>query len=435
MKTMKRIFVLALLVVGMGKAMAGNYIPTAENLESRKQFSDCRFGIFLHWGIYSMFAQGEWYLQSGPKQYEYAKAADAFYPHRFNALSWVRAIKDAGAKYICITSRHHDGFSMWGTKQSPYNIVDATPFGRDVLKELAEACQQEGIRLHFYYSHLDWGRDDYPMGRTGHEVGKDSTKADFQHYFKFMNAQLTELLTNYGPIGGIWFDGVWDHDNDATPFDWQLEEQYALIHKLQPACLVGNNHHKAVVSGEDFQMFERDLPGDNTAGWNKSEISALPLETCETMNGIWGYKITDQNYKSTQDIIRMLVNASGRDANLLMNLGPQPNGELPALGLQRLHEVGQWMKKYGDTIYGTRGGDLKPQEWGVTTRKGNQLYVHVLNQPGTTLSFPLKCKVKAAKLFIDGTSVPFKQKNGTLTLTLPEKVEEVDYVIALTTKE
>ncbi|MDO4949166.1 MAG: alpha-L-fucosidase [Bacteroidales bacterium] len=432
---MKRIFVLALLVVGMGKAMAGNYIPTAENLESRKQFSDCRFGIFLHWGIYSMFAQGEWYLQSGPKQYEYAKAADAFYPHRFNALSWVRAIKDAGAKYICITSRHHDGFSMWGTKQSPYNIVDATPFGRDVLKELAEACQQEGIRLHFYYSHLDWGRDDYPMGRTGHEVGKDSTKADFQHYFKFMNAQLTELLTNYGPIGGIWFDGVWDHDNDATPFDWQLEEQYALIHKLQPACLVGNNHHKAVVSGEDFQMFERDLPGDNTAGWNKSEISALPLETCETMNGIWGYKITDQNYKSTQDIIRMLVNASGRDANLLMNLGPQPNGELPALGLQRLHEVGQWMKKYGDTIYGTRGGDLKPQEWGVTTRKGNQLYVHVLNQPGTTLSFPLKCKVKAAKLFIDGTSVPFKQKNGTLTLTLPEKVEEVDYVIALTTKE
>ena len=435
MKLTRKVLALGILLAVMSKVAAGNYIPTNENLESRKQFSDCRFGVFLHWGIYSMFAQGEWYLQSGPKQYEYAKAADAFYPHRFNALSWVRAIKDAGARYICITSRHHDGFSMWGTKQSPYNIVDATPFGRDVLKELSEACRQEGIRLHFYYSHLDWGRDDYPMGRTGHEVGKDTTKADFQHYFKFMNAQLTELLTNYGPIGGIWFDGVWDHDNDATPFDWHLEEQYALIHKLQPACLVGNNHHKAVVPGEDFQMFEKDLPGDNTAGWNKSEISALPLETCETMNGIWGYKITDQNYKSAQDIIRMLVNASGRNANLLMNLGPQPNGELPALGLQRLHEVGQWMKKYGDTIYGTRGGDLAPQEWGVTTRKGNQLYVHVLNQSGTTISFPLKCKVKEAKLFIDGTSVPFKQKNGTLTLTLPEKIEEVDCVIALTTKE
>ena len=433
---MRKILLMALLLTGMGRAVAGDYVPTAENLESRQQFSDCRFGVFLHWGIYSMFAQGEWYLQNGPlNKDEYAKAADAFYPHRFNALNWVRAIKEAGARYICITTRHHDGFSMWATKQSPYNIVDATPFGRDVLKELSEACKQEGIRLHFYYSHLDWGREDYPIGRTGREVGKDGKKANFQHYFDFMNAQLTELLTNYGPIGAIWFDGVWDHEEDSTYFDWRLEEQYQLIHKLQPACLVGNNHHLKVVPGEDIQLFEKDLPGENTAGWNKSEISTLPLETCETMNGTWGYNVSDQDYKSTADIIRMLVNAAGRNANLLMNLGPQPNGELPARGLQRLYDMGKWMKQYGETIHGTRGGDVPPQEWGATTCRDDQLYVHILHQPGTTLSFPLKRQVKDAKLFSDGTAVPFSQKDGTLTLTLPEKIEDLDYVVALTMKE
>ena len=165
------------------------------------------------------------------------------------------AIKGSGAKYITITSRHHDGFSMWGTKQSDYNIVDATPFHRDVLKELSAACQEQGIRLHFYYSHLDWTREDYPWGRTGHHTGRDSTKADWPHYYQFMNNQLTELLTNYGPIGAIWFDGFWDHDEDSVPFDWQLDEQYAMIHRLQPACLVGNNHHENVLPGEDIQIF------------------------------------------------------------------------------------------------------------------------------------------------------------------------------------
>ena len=266
-----------------------HYVPTSENLKARQEFADSKLGIFIHWGIYSMFAQGEWYMTNANiDNKEYAKAASAFYPIGFDAKEWVSAIKAAGAKYICFTSRHHDGFSMWDTEQSDYNIVDATPFGRDVIKELAEECHRQGIKLHFYYSHIDWTRDDYPTGWTGRGTGKDPNKENWPSYYAFMNRQLTELLTNYGEIGAIWFDGWWDHERDAVPFDWQLKEQYELIHRLQPACLVGNNHHQNPIEGEDIQIFERDLPGENKAGMSGQEVSRLPLETCQTMNGMWG---------------------------------------------------------------------------------------------------------------------------------------------------
>ena len=198
MKLIKRLMlVTAALLTIAPTATKAQYTPTPENLKARQEFADSKFGIFIHWGIYSMFAQGEWYLQNYPiDKNEYAKAADAFYPHRFNAKEWVAAIKDAGAKYICFTSRHHDSFSMWDTEQSDYNIVDATPFGRDVIKELAEECHKQGIKLHFYYSHIDWARNEYPLGRTGTQViGRDKAKADWPAYYDFMNKQLTELLT------------------------------------------------------------------------------------------------------------------------------------------------------------------------------------------------------------------------------------------------
>ena len=176
---------------------------------------------------------------------------------------------------------------MFHTKYSDYNIVDATPFKRDIVKELADECHKQGVRLHFYYSHIDWYREDAPWGRTGRGTGRPNPKGDWKSYYTFMNNQLTELLTNYGPIGAIWFDGWWDQD--ANPdFDWQLPEQYALIHGLQPACLVGNNHHQMPFPGEDIQIFERDLPGENSAGLSGQDVSRLPLETCETMNGMWG---------------------------------------------------------------------------------------------------------------------------------------------------
>ncbi len=410
----------------------GGYVPSTENQKSREAFQDDKFGIFLHWGIYSMPAQGEWYMHNANiDRKEYAKLASGFYPSKFNAREWVSAIKASGAKYICLTSRHHDGFSMFHTQYSDYNIVDATPFGRDILKELSEECQKQGIALHLYYSHLDWYREDYyPLGRTGHGTGR-TRHGEWKDYYQFMNNQLTELLTSYGPIRAIWFDGWWDHDQDPD-FDWQLPEQYAMIHRLQPACLIGNNHHQTPFEGEDIQIFERDLPGENKAGLSGQSISQLPLETCETMNGMWGYKITDQNYKSTKELIHYLVNAAGKNANLLMNIGPQPNGELPEVAVRRLKEVGEWMQVYGETIYGTRGGIVKPHDWGVTTQKGNRLFVHILNLPDNGLYLPITQKVKQAVEFKDKSAVKFKQDKQGVLLLFDQVPDEVDYVIELT---
>lgn len=407
-----------------------SYTPSAENQQSRKDFQDDKFGIFLHWGLYSMLAQGEWYMTNvNIDRNEYEKLASGFYPSRFNAHDWVAAIKASGAKYICLTSRHHEGFSMFHTQYSNYNIVDATPFGRDILKELADECQKQGIALHLYYSHLDWYRDDYPIGRTGQGTGRTGA-ANWETYYQFMNNQLTELLTNYGPIRAIWFDGWWDQDQNPD-FDWELPEQYALIHRLQPACLIGNNHHQTPFEGEDIQIFERDLPGENKAGFSGQSISQLPLETCETMNGMWGYKITDQNYKSTKELIHYLVNAAGKNANLLMNIGPQPNGELPAVAVQRLKEVGEWMQVYGETIYGTRSGIVKPHDWGVTTQKDNRLFVHILNLPDDGLFLPITQKVKKATLFKDKSAVKFKQEKEGVLLLFGEVPEDIDYVVEL----
>lgn len=422
------------IAVSMPVFSQSSYVPSESNLQARKEFSDSKFGVFIHWGIYSMFGQGEWYMtNAGINCHEYAKAASGFYPIRFDAKEWVSSIKKAGAKYICFTTRHHDGFSMFDTKYSDYNIVDATPFKRDVVKELSEECKKQGIKLHLYYSHLDWTREDYyPYGRTGRNTGR-TKHGNWNDYFNFMNNQLTELLTNYGPIGAIWFDGMWDQPDD---FDWRLDEQYSLIHKLQPACMIGNNHHKKPIEGEDFQMFERDLPGENKAGLSfESEIGQLPLETCQTMNGMWGYKIQDQNYKSVSELIRLLVKASGKGANLLMNVGPQPNGEIPAVALERLKGMGEWLSKYGETVYGTTRGDVMTADWGTTTRKGNTLYVHILtdNMP-QFVTLPLKDKVVSAVNLNTGTKVSYEKIKGGIVLHTDNLEPEIDCIVKLKLK-
>ncbi len=414
---------------------AQTYQPSPEIQQAQREFQDKKFGIFLHWGIYSMLGQGEWVMQNRNINYqEYPKISAGFYPSKFNADEWVQAIKASGAKYITITSRHHDGFSMWNSAASDYNIVKATPFKRDVLKELSEACQRHGIALHFYYSHLDWGRLDYPLGRTGLGTSRPKDQQDWKHYQKFMNNQLTELLTQYGPIGAIWFDGVWDHDSDATPFDWQLRPQYDLIHRLQPSCLVANNHHLVPFDGEDVQIFERDLPGENKAGYSgENGVSkTLPLESCETMNRTWGYNITDSLYKTPKEIIHLLVGAAGRNANLLLNIGPEPNGELPAKAVSRLKAVGEWMGQYGETIYGTRGGEVEPHPWGVTTRKDNRLFVHILDLQDSGLFLPLKNnKVKRACEFVSRKAVKLTRVDGGIVLQLGQKPSDIDYVVEL----
>ncbi len=422
---------------GRTQGQSSEYVPTAENLASREEFRGDRFGIFIHWGIYSMLGRGEWALQTQKLNYrEYSKLAGGFFPGNFDAAQWVAAIKAAGARYICITSRHHDGFSMFGTKLSPFNIVDATPYGRDILKELADECDRQGIALHIYYSLIDWTREDAPRGTTGLENGRPADSEDADSYFNFMEGQLTELLTDYGPVRAIWFDGQWDQQ-DNPDFDWRYDELYPLIHGLQPGCLVGNNHHVTPGPGEDIQIFERDLPGENKAGYSgASGISdSLPLETCETMNGSWGYKINDLAYKDVPTLIRYIVKAAGRDANLLLNIGPQPDGSLPEKALKRLEGIGRWMDRFGFTVYGTRAGEVAPHDWGVMTARDNIRYVHILSLDDTALYIPFTAgKVKSASCLNDGSTVGFTQDKDGVLLRLPAVPDATDYIVELTLK-
>lgn len=412
---------------------AQTYVPTAENLQNRKEFAESRLGIFLHWGLYSMFAQGEWYMNSANVDaQEYAKAMNAFYPHRFDAREWVSAFKAAGAKYICFTSRHHDGFSMWNTKWSDYNIMN-TPYGEDVVRQLADECHRQGIKLHLYYSHIDWSREDYPAGKTGRGI-KCLDRADWPAYYRFMNNQLTELLTNYGEIGAIWFDGWWDHAADSIPFDWELEEQYRLIHRLQPGCLIGNNHHQSPFDGEDIQIFERDVPGENKMGFSGQDIGVLPLETCQTMNHSWGYKAADQDYKSVKELVHLLVRTSGKGANLLLNIGPQPDGTLPEAALKRLSEMGKWLASYGESIYATGAGGYSLGDSIITTRNDNHLYIHLLDTAIDHVSLPVSQKVKSVEALGENCRVDYTYRRGNLDLKVDIPDNCIDYVVKVTFK-
>ena len=306
---------------------AQTYTPTAENLAARQEFQDMKLGMFIHWGASSVLGDGEWVMNNrNIGVQEYGRLINIFNPQNFDAKKWVAAAKASGMKYITFITRHHDSFSNWDTKQTDWKITN-TPYGKDALKQLADECQKEGIKLFLYYSLLDWYRSDYQYetGKTGKGTGR-TEKSDWESYIRFMKAQLTELLTQYGKIDGIWFDGHWDqldNDHDKTlksKVDWHYDEIYTLIHSLQPQCLISNNHHLLPIPGEDFQAFEKDLPGGNSTGFGGQSISQLPLETCETMNDSWGFKITDTKYKSTKDLIHYMVNAAGLNANFLLNV-------------------------------------------------------------------------------------------------------------------
>jgi alpha-L-fucosidase len=426
----KKLLLMSMLLGAVG-AGAQTYTPTADNLAARQNFQDMKFGLFIHWGIYSELGAGEWVMNEKHIPYDsYKRLADFFNPQAFNAHEWVMFAKKAGMKYITITSRHHDGFSMFGTKASPYNIVDATPYHKDPLMELAQECVKEGIELHFYYSLLDWGRKDYAFGSP--IVDGKPVNGDWDSYISFMKAQLTELITKYPGVKGIWFDGHWERD-----VNWHYDEIYGLIHKLNPAILVGNNHHLEPKEGEDFQMFEKDLPGANTTGFSgKSKIGALPLETCETINNSWGFNITDRSFKSSKRIIHYLVNAAGLNANFLLNIGPMPNGKIQPEFTDTLAIVGAWVQKNGEAIYGTRGSGIPVQPWGVITQKDKNLYVHVMTQPQQPYVFipQLKGKVTKAALLADGSAVKFKQQSeGVFVYLNGVATDPNDTIIKLTT--
>lgn len=413
------------------RAAQAPYRPAATNLAAREWFQDARFGLFVHWGVYSVLGDGEWVMHNRRiPSADYEKLPALFNPQEFDAAAWVALAKAAGMKYITITSKHHDGFAMFDSKVSDYNIVARTPYKKDVLKALADECRKQGLKLFFYYSQLDWHHPDYyPRGRTGGDAGRPD-RGNWPRYLEYMDAQLRELLTGYGDIGGIWFDGWWDRPEA----EWQLDRTYGLIHQLQPQALIGANHHRRPFPGEDFQMFEKDLPGGRTADFNKdSEIGDLPLETCETINGAWGFNLTDRRYKSTRDLVRYLVRAAGANANFLLNVGPMPNGRIQPEFETRLREIGAWLSKNGESIYGTRGGPVTPRPWGVTTRKGNVVYVHALDLADRTLLVPpLGAKVRSARFVATGARAAFSEHAFGVTIEVPaDAVDPFDTVIAL----
>ena len=438
---MKNYF-LSILCLFILSAQAQTYTPSKENLKARTSFQDNKFGMFIHWGASSVLGDGEWVMDNkGINKDDYKKIGKVFNPVDFDAAKWVSTAKNAGMKYIVLITRHHDGFSNWDTKQSDWKITN-THYKQDPLKLLSAECKKQGIKLGFYYSTLDWIRDDYPYetGRTGKKSGR-TAKSNYDSYLKFMKAQLTELLTNYGDISCIWFDGHWDQTNPegskdrSSRIDWKYDEIYSLIHKLQPACMIGNNHHLDPIPGEDFQMFEQDLPGQNNSGLSFQTASSLPIESCITMNDSWGFKITDRNYKTYNNIIQTLVGAAGRNSNLLLNVGPMANGEMQVEFRDTLALVGKWVKKYGASIYGTRGGPLGPQTWGVTTQDSKHVYVHLMKQRSQSgLFIPGNFKVKKVGIMGTVSILPFSiRKNGVLidtkglSLTGPDTIISIDF--------
>jgi alpha-L-fucosidase len=409
--------------------------PRAPEATPQQQwFRDAKFGMFIHWGVYSVLGDGEWVMNEKKIPVsEYEKLPPKFNPTEFDAAAWVALAKAAGVKYITITSTHHDGFAMFATKQSDWNIVDRTPYKKDPLKMLADECQKQGIKLFFYHSQLDWHHPDYfPLGGTGHTAGRPAG-GNWYKYLDYMDAQLTELLTNYGPIGGIWFDGWWD----KPQADWRLEKTYGLIHRLQPTALIGSNHHRQPFPGEDFQMFEKDLPGHATQDFNAGqEVGSLPLETCDTINDAWGYNKNDQHFKSTKQLIHYLVRAAGYDSNFLLNIGPMPNGKIQPEFVERLKAMGECLAKNGESVYGTRGGPITPRPWGVTTQKGNVIYVHILDWQDSALLLPkLARQVESAAMLGTGDKVEVVDADYGTVLKLPASAKDpVDNIVVLKTR-
>jgi len=427
------VIVAGLLATGapMRLAAQAGYQPTAENLRARRWFQDAKFGLFVHWGASSVLGDGEWVMNNRriPAAL-YERLARQFNPTRFDPAAWVGLAKAAGMRYITVITKHHDGLALFDSKVTTWDVVDQSPYGKDLIRILADECRRQGLKLFVYYSQLDWHHPDYyPRGSTGTTAERPDS-GHWERYLDYMDAQLAELFTNYGPLGGVWFDGMWDKP-DA---DWRLERTYRLIHRLQPAALIGSNHHRTPFPGEDFQMFEKDLPGQHTTGFNEGQsVSALPLETAETINDSWGFRLTDRHHKSTRDLIRYLVRAAGHNANFLLNIGPMPNGEIQPEFEERLRGVGQWLERHGESIYGTRGGPISPDSWGVATSTTNRVYVHILDWHAQVLALPpLEAQVRAARRLRDGQPVDVRQDDFGLVLRLPPgPIDDIDEIVVL----
>lgn len=364
---------------------------TAAQYEARMEWwREARFGLFIHWGLYAIPA-GEWNGETHHGEWirttaqiplaTYDSLLGGFNPVKFDARAWVRAAKDAGMKYITVTTKHHDGFALFDSKAGDFDVT-ATPFGRDVMKELADACREEGIALCWYYSIMDWHHPDY-LPRREWETNRGTGGADFERYVLFMKAQLRELASNYGRIGVLWFDGEWETTWDRA----RGRDLYDFVRGLQPDIIV-NNRVGAGRSG--MEGFSGGEPSAGDFGTPEQQVPATGLpginwETCMTMNDHWGYNRRDTNWKSPAKLVRLLVDVASKGGNLLLNVGPTAEGVFPPASVDRLRDIGRWMRVNGEAIHGTEASPFPSLPWGRATRKeghrGTRLYLHVFEWP------------------------------------------------------
>ncbi len=432
MISIRRIGIATLAVFAGSAAFAQPSQPPLGEAERTRWFQDAKFGVFIHWGVYSVIGRHEWARHRFEiPQAEYDQVARSFNPVNFNADAWVDLAKNAGARYMVITSKHHDGFSIYRSKVSDYDM-EITPYQGDPLKLLADAARKKNMRLGFYHSIMDWHHPEYVPKREWEHPGQ-KPGGNIDRYIAFMQGQLRELLTQYGDVATIWFDGEWEH----TPEEMHSDEVFDMIRQLQPNTLINDRIYKRAPGNRaDYGTPEQFVPA---TGMKDPSGKPILWESCVTINtDSWGYNQYETDFKTPRDLIRMLIEVVSKGGNLLLNVGPTPDGRIQEEFVTRLNAMGLWMKINGDAIYGTTASPFTRMPFfGRATVKGNQLYLHVFQWPPAQGTRPgelrvpgLKNMVHSAKLLADSSVNLKTRRDGddvivTLPATAPDPVASV----------
>jgi len=438
----------AFVFAGCQRAAASNGRDLTKD-ERMHWWRDARFGMFIHWGLYAVPAGewkgkriggiGEWIMERADIPVaEYETLAKKFNPVKFNADQWVKIAKNAGMKYIVITSKHHDGFCLWDSKVTDYDIIDATPFGRDILGELSRACKKHGIRLCFYHSIMDWHHPDAQAPFHPNYNSRNRTNPNFGRYVEtYMKPQLKELITKYGPLGVLWFDGEWIGDWSEP----QGRDLYKYIRALQPDIIVNNRVGKGRKGMEGLNKGDQEYAGDFGTPEQQIPAKGLPgvdWESCMTMNATWGYKHYDHNWKSKEDLLRKLADIASKGGNFLLNVGPTAEGLIPEPSVERLAAMGEWMKINGESIYGTTASPIGKVPWGCCTAKPGKLYLHVFDWPEDgKLEVPeIEDGIKKAYLLANKrTKLRVTRKGDKIVVAVPDSAPDpINTIVALEIK-